>query len=90
MARKEKSLEEEESLFYHLRTIFCRILSYTKEDHQEPGNQTFLLVLLDQTDGEAQGISNRFLPAQHTFQGASATLNLVLQAKLKRHLRRAA
>lgn len=78
MAREEKSLGEEGSLFLQLRTILCHILSYTNENCQEPGNQSSLPALLDQVDGEAQGISNCFLPIHHTFQGVSAILNLVL------------
>lgn len=42
-------------------------------------------------DGDAWGISSCFLPTQHTFQtvqDASATSHLVLQAKLKSHLKK--
>lgn len=76
-----------EVLFHHLRTILCHILFYTNEDCQEPVDQSLLPALLDQIDGEAQGILNCSLPAQNIFQGASATLNVVLQEKLKFHLR---
>lgn len=67
--------------------ILCHILFYTNEDCQEPVEQSSLLALLDQIDGEAQGILNYSLPAQHTHKGTSATLNVVLQEKLKFHLK---
>lgn len=84
---KRKVYGKKEVLFHHLRTILCHILFYTNEDCQEPVDQSLLPALLDQIDGEAQGILNCSLPAQNIFQGASATLNVVLQEKLKFHLR---
>lgn len=83
MARKKKYLQDKGSLFHQLRTILCHVLFYTNEDCQEPIDQPFLPALPDQIYREAQGILNCSLPAQHTFSDASATLNVVLQEKLK-------
>lgn len=64
----------------------CHVLFYTNEDYQEPIDQSFLPALPDQIYGEAQGILNCSLPAQHTLNDASAILHVVLQEKLKFHL----